>query len=256
MTVYATKINGAWTPILGTITIPNGYSYERKIGEGPETETLYGDLQISEEIVRAMPAAERNARRIYPVADVEPVAFGYKVPEGSELEIVDGLDGRPKYAWPVVAMTNAEIRAARHFELAAINRAHQEAPFAWDFGDTPGKNDKGVSTGAAGAQTLQMRQAPPNDDIRNWQSAHAAALTALVAGLPDAIQPIKTSDNVWVQTTAAQVIQVLVTGDGAQMPMFRRQQLILENFGRLKALIESAGSKAQILDVDLEEGWP
>lgn len=113
--------------------------------------------------------------------------------------------------------------------------------FAWDFGDTLAVDDLGTAIGA-GIRRLQMRK----DDLRNWQVAQGAALTAIVSGSPSAVIPIRAEDNWNIQTTAVQVLGVLaaVTERGVGLLMYG---------GALKTAVRAAQDP---LAVDLVNGWP
>jgi len=113
--------------------------------------------------------------------------------------------------------------------------------FAYDFGATPAVDDGGAQI-AAGERLLQMRP----EDQRNWQALQGAALTAIVSGAPDTTLPMRAEDNWNIQTTAAQVLQVLaaMTAHGADL---------LFHGGALKSQVRAADDPAS---VDWMTGWP
>ncbi|MDB5448755.1 MAG: hypothetical protein JWQ97_4072, partial [Phenylobacterium sp.] len=55
---------------------------------------------------------------------------------------------------------------------------------------------------------------------------------------------------------AAQVLQVLVTGDGAQTPALARGQAMLAAYGALKHRIAVAATAAEALAIDTAADWP
>jgi hypothetical protein len=158
--------------------------------------------------------------------------------------------------WIVLPPPLAELKAAKLAAAEAAYQAHRQSPFHWDFGAVETLDDFGVGQGPAGAQTLQMRDTPEQDDLKNWGFAFNAALAAAVAGAPQTLAPLKTSANVWVQTTAAQAMQVLMTGDGTQQPAFARGVAMLAAYGLKKAEIGAAADAAALAGVDVEAGWP
>lgn len=113
--------------------------------------------------------------------------------------------------------------------------------FVYDFGATPAVDDQGEEI-EAGERHLQMRA----EDRGNWQALQGAALTAVVSGQPDAIMPMRAEDNWNIQTTAAQVLQVLaeMIGHGAAL---------LFHGGALKSAIRAAEDPTT---VDIMAGWP
>ena len=113
--------------------------------------------------------------------------------------------------------------------------------FAYDFGSTQALNDAGEVI-EAGVRHLQMRTA----DRANWQALQGAALTAVVSGQADTVMPMRAEDNWNIQTTAAQVLQVL----GA---MIEHGAALLFHGGALKSEIRSADDPASI---DILAGWP
>ncbi|VTO10709.1 DUF4376 domain-containing protein [Brevundimonas vancanneytii] len=113
--------------------------------------------------------------------------------------------------------------------------------FAYDFGATPAVDDSGAQI-AAGERLLQMRP----EDQRNWQALQGAALTAIVSGAPDTTLPMRAEDNWNIQTTAAQVLQVLAA-------MTAHASALLFHGGALKSQVRAAEDPAS---VDWMAGWP
>lgn len=113
--------------------------------------------------------------------------------------------------------------------------------FAYDFGATPALDDSGAQI-AAGERLLQMRP----EDQRNWQALQGAALTAIVSGAPDTTLPIRAEDNYNIQTTAAQVLQVLAA-------MTAHASALLFHGGALKSQVRAAPDPTS---VDWMTGWP
>jgi hypothetical protein len=166
------------------------------------------------------------------------------------------VDGAPVRVATDEVIPLAELKAAKLAAAEAAYQAHRQSPFHWDFGAVETLDDFGVGQGPAGAQTLQMRDTPEQDDLKNWGFAFNAALAAAVAGAPQTLVPLKTSANVWVQTTAAQAMQVLMTGDGTQQPAFARGVAMLAAYGLKKAEIGAAADAEALAGVDVEAGWP
>lgn len=113
--------------------------------------------------------------------------------------------------------------------------------FAYDFGSAPAINGAGQSI-EAGVRRLQMR----SNDRANWQALQGAALTAVVSGAPATVMPMRAEDNWNIQTTAAEVLQVLaaMTAHGAAL---------LFHGAALKDAIRSAADPSE---VDIAAGWP
>ncbi|MFN3585198.1 hypothetical protein [Phenylobacterium sp.] len=159
------------------------------------------------------------------------------------------------------ALTLAEKAALKRAAAEAYYNQVRQTPMTWDFGQIEALDDDGVSAGAAGVQTLQMRDDPYNgqDDLKNWLSVGAGAITALLGSAPTTLQPLKTTANVWVQTTAAQALTVLVTGDGVQLSALQRGYVMLQTFGAIKKAIADAleAEDEQALDaIDVTAGYP
>jgi hypothetical protein len=160
-----------------------------------------------------------------------------------------------------VAVTYADIpiEQAREAVLGAAQIEYdqrRQSPMTWDFAAIEAKDDTGASHGAAGVQTLQMRDTPDNPDQKNWQSAALSASVAVMAGQAATPVPLKTSANVWVQTTAQQALQVLIAGDGTQSGAFGRGLDMLRRYGALKAQINAAADTPAVMAIDLTAGWP
>ena len=113
--------------------------------------------------------------------------------------------------------------------------------FAYDFGATPALDDSGAQI-EAGQRLLQMRP----EDQRNWQTLQGAALTAIVSGAQDTTLPMRAEDNWNIQTTAAQVLQVLAA-------MTAHASALLFHGGALKSQVRAA---ADPTSVDWMTGWP
>jgi|GEM_PF-771264 len=121
--------------------------------------------------------------------------------------------------------------------------------FAYDFGTTLAFDDERTTKGhgfgqeiAAGVRLLQMR----TEDQDNWRTAQGAALTAVVSGAPETILPMRAEDNWNIQTTAAQVLQVLAA-------MTDHASALLFYGGALKSQVRAAADPSS---VDCMTGWP
>ena len=161
-------------------------------------------------------------------------------------------------AWTVVDRQEDAglIEAARAAKRAAIDeafQAHNTANFPWDFGAIEAVDDLGVSVGPAGVRSLQIRDL---EDKTNWTAAHTVAMAAVALGAPETIVPLKCDDNVWVQTTALQAMQVLALGDGAAISLFQRQAANLARYGALKKACGDAVDHAALDAIDITAGWP
>lgn len=150
------------------------------------------------------------------------------------------------------------LKAARLAEAEAYYNEVRQTPMAWDFGDTLALDDDGAPAGPAGVQTLQMRDDPyaGQDDLKNWLSVGAGAITALLGAQPNAPHPMKTTANVWVQTTAAQALAVLVSGDGVQVSALQRGYAMLQRHGAIKKAIREAVDAAALAAIDVTAGYP
>lgn len=222
--------------------------------------TPFGDLTVS--------GMSLNASWLAGLSDEQLAPFGLERAEIAETEkptswavqvtgsAVNDNAGVPTRVWLTEALDIETVRN-RLLEAAAIEyAAHRQRPVAWDFGTVEALDDNDVSVGAAGQQTLQMRDDAIQNDLQNWLAANAAAMAAVAAGLPDLVQPLKTTANVWVQTTAAQVVQVLVTGDGVQVSAFQMGAAHLKAFGALKKAINTAADIEALASIDPTVGWP
>ena len=113
--------------------------------------------------------------------------------------------------------------------------------WTYDFGTTPALDDDQVQI-EAGVRSLQMRP----EDRANWQTLQGAALTAVVSGQPGTVLPMRAEDNWNIQTTAAQVLEVLAA-------MTAHGSALLFAGGAIKSAIRSAEDPASI---DIMAGWP
>jgi len=198
-----------------------------------------------------------------PIAPHEGCPPGWCWPEAAP-EPEDGQDAvfsGGGWAYALGAKGAAQLEADRAGLLEALDAqfaAQVQKPFAWDFGKIKAKDDAGAYLGAAGAQTLQMRVDPSIglDDPKNWLAAQQGATMALIAGAPATVIPIKTAGNAWVQTSALQLSQALVTGDGTQLSMLQRGVAALARNGALKAAIRAAASAEDLAAIDITSGWP
>lgn len=175
---------------------------------------------------------------------------------GPSLINVDGVLTR---AWVTENKTLAELKAEKLVAAEAEYQGRRQSPMPWDFGAIETLDDDGVSQGPAGMQTLQMRSTEANQDIINWLAVYSAGTAMMAADAPDALNPIKATSNLWVQTTAAQSVQVLMSGDGAQTPAFNRGLAMLQAHGRLKAAINGAVNASAVVAIDVASppgGWP
>lgn len=158
--------------------------------------------------------------------------------------------------------------ARRLQEAEVVFRAVWQSPAVWDFGDLPGESEGGDPLGPAGVQTLQLRDDGDKDDIKNWLGEALGSVVAVFGGAPTHPTWIKTTSNIKVNMTAAQALQVLVTGgpwpdgrEGSQVPVLGRQKAVLNNFGLIKAQLRAArdvpGATPADLDaIDISDGYP
>lgn len=144
-------------------------------------------------------------------------------------------------------------RQALRASLDAVYEAANTANFAWDFGELEALDDLEVSLGPAGVRSLQMRGL---EDKTNWTAVHTAATAAVVAGQGGAVIPIKCDDNVWIQTTALDVLTVLTVGAEGRTALLTRQSANLARYGALKKLIADAVDQADLDAIDIQAGWP
>ncbi|WP_297803384.1 hypothetical protein [uncultured Brevundimonas sp.] len=122
-----------------------------------------------------------------------------------------------------------------------LRDAKTAADFAYDFGETVAVNDANEEE-AAGVRRLQMR----SHDVQRWLAVHAAALTAIIGGQPETVIPIRAEDNWNIQTTAAQVVEVLTAA-------IERGAVLLYYGANLKAAVRAAEDPTT---VDIVNGWP
>ena len=144
-----------------------------------------------------------------------------------------------------------DLKASALTQLETIYADKVSSPFSWDFGALHGIADDGSTISNVGVRTLQLRGL---QDQANWEVANQSAILAVFGGAPTTIIPLRTSDNVWVQTPASTVLHVLAQGDGTQQGMFGRQLACLARKGQLKSAIEGAVDAASL--PDLTTGWP
>lgn len=163
---------------------------------------------------------------------------------------------RARFLIQTVAPTLADAKAQQLAAAAAQYDVHRQSPMPWNFGSVQAKDDAGLSQGAAGVQTLQMRNTAQQDDVKNWLAAAQGAAAMVSAGAGASLLPLKTTANLWVQTTAAEVLQALVTGDGTQTPALARGQAMLAAYGVLKHQITASATAAAALAIDVTAGWP
>lgn len=180
-------------------------------------------------------------------------------PEGKRstgYDLVVSQSGQISARINVEAISLEEVMAATMAQAAAEFDVRRTSEFSWDFGETEAIDDLGNSVGAAGVQTLQMRE-QPRDDMKNWLAVLAGATAVPVEVRDDVVIPIKATSNLWIQTTAAQVIQALVTGDGAKKSALQRGVVHLQRFGVLKTIIEAAETRAELTVArnKIGQGW-
>lgn len=171
--------------------------------------------------------------------------------------ILADVAGVPTQIWQTVAKPLSAQKVDAERMATARYDTERVKVMPWDFGSTLALDDLGEPAGEAGVQHLQMREAPRND-VAAWQAVALAASVAVGAGSGSTVMPIKALSNLWIQTTAAQLLQVLVTGDVGQLSALSRQTAILARFGELKASI-AAASDAEALAAAraaIVTGWP
>lgn len=160
----------------------------------------------------------------------------------------EDLEALPGMAWvePEPLAPSAEDICRR---IDAERDRRTALDFAHDFGATLAFDDERTAKGpgfgqeiAAGVRQLQMRA----EDQDNWRTLQGAALTAVVSGAPGAIRPMRAEDNWNIQTTAAQVLEVLaaMTAHGADLLFYG---------GSLKTQVRAAEDPSS---VDWMTGWP
>lgn len=206
-------------------------------------------------ICRLDPATAAFSGEVVQISEADGCPLGWVraeppglIPEG-EQAIWDGSD------WVVVGLV-VDLEPARKAKRAAIDeafRVRNTANFPWDFGAIEAVDDLGVSVGAAGVRSLQIRDL---EDKTNWTAAHTVAMAAVALGAPETIVPLKCDDNVWVQTTALQAMQVLALGDGPVISLFQRQAANLARYGALKKPCADAVNQANLDAIDEATGWP
>jgi hypothetical protein len=164
--------------------------------------------------------------------------------------------GVPTIQYNIIEFDLEQLRAQKLNAALAAFDDHRQRAFSWDFGVTVAHDDAGVLVGVAGLQTLQMRDDGVSNDVQNWLGAQVGALTAVSGGHGAVVLALKTTSNVWVQTTCSQVCAVLAGGDGLQTPMLSRQQGMIAKIGALKKAIAGAASFADLTAIDVTAGWP
>jgi len=227
-----------WVRIDGAFTIAQG---ER---EGQSAPANFPDSATPEELEDA---------GIVLIEDTDPPEDWTLRVTGHTLADVDGV---PTVVWLTEEIELADLLTDRLAAAEAIYDQMRQRPVAWDFAALEGLDDDGVSVGAAGEQTLQMRDSGGKDDPKNWLGAAAGAMAAVGAGFPNLIQPLKTTDNIWVQTTATQVLAVLLIGDGAQTPVLGVARECLVAYGAVKKALTAAEDAQALAAVDLTDGYP
>lgn len=177
------------------------------------------------------------------IDDRSPIPKGWVVGEAVP-EVPQGYAAKWDDGWHVFVVSqspNSLIAEDICRQIDAERDRRTALDFAYDFGATPAVDDSGAQI-AAGERLLQMRP----EDQRNWQALQGAALTAIVSGAPDTTLPMRAEDNWNIQTTAAQVLQVLaaMTAHGADL---------LFHGGALKSQVRAAVDPSS---VDWMSGWP
>lgn len=247
---------GAWVEILPPCWLDDVPLQVDRLDESGELSTVTELDRIwvpDHAWLAGLTPAQRAAFDIEEVAETPlPLNPAVRVP-GS---VIQDLSGVPTRAWITEAIPVAEARAAALVAAELAFNAARQAPLTWDFGSIAALDDDGGSLGPAGAQTLQMRDSEGKDDLKNWLSAQAGAQAMKDLGLPDALLPVKTTANAWVQTTAIQVMQVLLLGDGDQLSALQRGQAILRRFGVIKKAINAAATTSVVLSIDVRAGYP
>lgn len=234
---YAFKTaQGAWIEIVGDTLLP---------GFGEDGAAVL----VSPGFVASWNDATRAARAVVAVAETAAPTDPTVTVTGSTVADVAGV---PTRAWQTASKLLADLKAERTAAADAWYQTLRHAPMSWDFAAIAGKDDAGAGTGAAGVQTLQMS----DDDQSNWQAVTIAAQLAVAGGQGAAILPLKTTANVWVQTTNAQVLQVMALGDGVQPGAYARAFAMLQRVGAIKLAIARAASKAAVAAIDVTAGYP
>jgi hypothetical protein len=183
--------------------------------------------------------------------DALPPAGSYHIVGSSLFD----LSGVPTMQYNFISWSLSEGQALKLAEAEEAYDDHRQRPFQWNFGTIAALDDNGASLGATGVQHLQMRDDGRSDDIKNWLAAQVGALTALLGGQGAHVLPLKTSGNIWVQTTCADVAKALAGGDGVQIPMLARQQAMLSKIGSLKKAIAAAQTYDDLAAIDVTTGW-
>lgn len=137
------------------------------------------------------------------------------------------------------------LATAQAGALAALDAERETriaTDFQFDFGATVAVDDQGEEE-PAGVRALQMGV----NNRRDWQALQGLALTV---GGGDAVMPIRCSDNVNVQTTATQVLQVLAAAT------VRGSAIVFYAAAR-KALVRQATTAAEVAQIVTDStAWP
>jgi len=189
--------------------------------------------------------------------EVEFEQFGVQLvtpataPAGQRLasrDLLIGFDGgRPVIVEPAIfePIPPAPLEPAQAQALAMLDAAREariSTDFDYDFGATVAIDDQGGEE-PAGVRALQMGV----NNRRDWQALQGLALTV---GGGATLLPIRCSDNVNVQTTAAQVLQVLAAAT------VRGSAIVFYAAAR-KALVRQATTAAQVDQVVADSTeWP
>ena len=173
----------------------------------------------------------------------------HQLPDGSPVAIGWTWDGS---VFSDPSQTLDALKAAKRAELDAFNLQISTTPFSWDFTGTSGVGDDGTERADVGVQTFQIAGL---QDQSNWTAVGSTSGIAVLAGQGASPAPMKSSDNIWVQATAAQAFAALVTGSGGVKSLLQRQQTYLARYGVLKRAIENAADAGALAAVDITSGW-
>lgn len=237
---YAFKTDDEWVEIDQPRDVPN-----------PTAATDGSTARIGPAQAESLPAETRAALGLVEIVEPAAAAYGLRV-IGSTLS----GDDVPTRAWVTEAIPIEELKSVLKAAAQVEYDTRRQEPVGYDFGAVAALDDFGESAGEAGQQTLQMRAEYPHDDQKNWQAAALAATLAVVVGQGGAPRPLKTTANVWVQTTSAQALQALVTGDGQQASVLAVSEQKLAYFGLLKAQIDATDTAEALAAIDVTAGWP
>lgn len=112
--------------------------------------------------------------------------------------------------------------------------------FVFDFGATIALDDNGNEI-AAGVRHLQMRPL----DVSNWLALYSVATVAVMNGQGATVMPMRAEDNWNIQTTAAEVLEVLSAA-------FARGSVLTMAGGAIKSQQRAVYPEV----VDVMVGWP